>query len=219
MELSKIGAPPKISTATVSRRRRPESLRGAAETAETGADEVGTGTGDPAGGPVMAAAAAIAAAVIGPDGPTGAAVPALTDGPGLAGEEAAEDGAADGKAMVGGLPESRPVVRDVPGSPDPGAIRSGRPGAGRAPSPESRSCGVRPAARGRTPEEAGAGVEAEVSFSLDTWSVRPAMAWPPSGPASLLLTLLKALKPPRWCGVVLRHCGPRSNLLGGPLLL
>nr|BFD91305.1 hypothetical protein KitaXyl93_26650 [Kitasatospora sp. Xyl93] len=29
----------------------------------------------------------------------------------------------------------------------------------------------------------------------------PAASWPLSGPASLLLTLLKALKPPRWCGV------------------
>ncbi|MEV7937354.1 MULTISPECIES: hypothetical protein [unclassified Kitasatospora] len=42
---------------------------------------------------------------------------------------------------------------------------------------------------------------AEVPVLLADRAAIPAAAWPLSGPASLLLTLLKALKPPRWCGV------------------
>ncbi|WP_167395791.1 hypothetical protein [Kitasatospora aureofaciens] len=42
---------------------------------------------------------------------------------------------------------------------------------------------------------------AEVPVLLADRLTVPVGAWPLSGPASLLLTLLKALKPPRWCGV------------------
>lgn len=56
------------------------------------------------------------------------------------------------------------------------------------------------------PEERGLAVMAEAPVALAERPAMPATAWPLSGPASLLLTLLKALKPPRWCGVVVRHC-------------
>ncbi|MFI6846843.1 hypothetical protein [Kitasatospora sp. NPDC050467] len=55
-------------------------------------------------------------------------------------------------------------------------------------------------------EERGLAAMAEAPVALGERPVIPATAWPLSGPASLLLTLLKALKPPRWCGVVVRHC-------------
>lgn len=56
------------------------------------------------------------------------------------------------------------------------------------------------------PEERGLAAMAETPVPLAGRPAIPATAWSLSGPASLLLTLLKALKPPRWCGVVVRHC-------------
>lgn len=56
------------------------------------------------------------------------------------------------------------------------------------------------------PEERGLAAMAETPVPLADRPAIPATAWSLSGPASLLLTLLKALKPPRWCGVVVRHC-------------
>ncbi|MFE2724432.1 hypothetical protein [Kitasatospora sp. NPDC059327] len=56
------------------------------------------------------------------------------------------------------------------------------------------------------PEERALAAMAETPVPLADRPAIPATARSLSGPASLLLTLLKALKPPRWCGVVVRHC-------------
>ncbi|MFD0278911.1 hypothetical protein ACFVHB_34065 [Kitasatospora sp. NPDC127111] len=87
---------------------------------------------------------------------------------------------------------------------------SATPGAGGTAEPEGAAvvaevyeeCG----AALEVPEERGLAALAEAPAALAERPAMPATAWPLSGPASLLLTLLKALKPPRWCGVVVRHC-------------
>src|SRR5581483_1471388 len=68
MELSKIGPPPKSRTATVSGRRRPESLREpgveAASAAAYGPSAAPEGAGGPAGPPAVRVSSGIAAALL-----------------------------------------------------------------------------------------------------------------------------------------------------------
>ncbi|BFV59241.1 hypothetical protein KCMC57_up43450 [Kitasatospora sp. CMC57] len=64
------------------------------------------------------------------------------------------------------------------------------------------------------------------ALSLGARFVKPADDWPPSGPVSLLLTLLKALQPPRLCVVVPwcrtarrdRRIAPQTALTVKPLV-